>query len=131
MLANWCGQIKGHIDAAAFANPVALHGFDLLRPVLKIIQIVEQLLGIVGNADKPLGNLFALYRAVTAPATAIDNLLIGQYSGIIGAPVNRAGFFGDQARFVRLGKKLLFPFVVAWLSGGQLSGPVNAKAQRL
>ena len=45
-------DIEAQLDATGFADPVALHGFDLLRP-LDVIQIRQQLIGVIGDLQEP------------------------------------------------------------------------------
>ena len=44
------------------ADPVALHGLDLFRPVFQLVQIRQQLFGVVSDLHEPLGNFLALHQ---------------------------------------------------------------------
>ena len=70
------------------ADPVALHGLDLLRPI-QHIQIVEQPVGVRGDAHHPLPQPFPEHREV-APVTAAvgGDLLVGQHGAQSRAPVD-------------------------------------------
>ena len=129
MLSHWRAEVKGHGDTTALANPVALHGLDLFRPLIQFIEIFQQLFGIVGDTDKPLGNFLALHRGAGAPAAAVDHLFIGQYGLIYRVPVDGGHLFIHQPLFIEFGKEPLFPLIVVRLAGGQLSRPVDAKAE--
>jgi hypothetical protein len=61
--------------------------------VIQVIQIVQQLVSVGGDFDKPLRDLFTLNFGVAAPAAAVDNLFIRQNGLIVRAPVYRGGFF--------------------------------------
>lgn len=89
--------VKGNFHTFGTADPVALHGLNGVRPVIQIIQIVQQLVSVGGDFDKPLRDLFTLYFGVTAPAAAIDNLLVRENGLVVRAPVNGGRFLVDQA----------------------------------
>src|SRR5262245_54888908 len=62
--------IDGEIDLGAGAppNPIALHGDNPLRPAaFQSIQVVQQLIGVFGDADEPLFQLAQLDRSVFVP----------------------------------------------------------------
>ena len=121
------GEIKVHTFRAA--NPVALHGAHLLRPLVQFVQVIEQLVGVSGDLDKPLVNFPALYGIVTAPAAAVHHLLVGQH-GLVGlAPVHLGLFLVGQALLEQAGKEPLLPAVVGGVTGGQFAVPVVGKAQ--
>ena len=121
--------VKGNFHTFGTADPVALHGLNGVRPVIQIIQIVQQFVSVGGDFDKPLRDLFTLYFGVTAPAAAIDNLLVRENGLVVRAPVNGGRFLVDQAFFIQLGEELLLPAVVFRGTGCQLAAPVIAKAQ--
>src|SRR5690606_20408615 len=66
-----------------------------------------------------------------APAAAIDDLLIGKYSLVDRVPINSRVFLIDQAFFIKLGKKPLFPAIVIRVTGSQFTGPIITKTKRL
>lgn len=88
---------EGQLGTHGFANPVTLHGLDLLRPVLQLVQIIQQFFGVVGNADKPLGNLFLLDQRAGAPAATINHLFIGQHRLVDWVPVDGGHLLVHQA----------------------------------
>ena len=124
-------QVEAHLDAATFADPVALHGLDLLGPVLELVEIIQQFLGIGGDADEPLRNLASLDRGIAAPATAIDHLLIGQHGRVFRAPVDCRHPLVGQPFLVEPGEEPLLPTVVGRGTGGDFALPVVGKAQAL
>ena len=124
-------DIEADVDPFGATNPVALHGLDHLRPAFQIVDVVEQLFGIVGDLDEPLGDLFLLHRGVTAPAAVVDHLLVGQHCHVVRAPVDGGGLLVDQTLLVELGEEPLLPAVVVRLAGGQLSVPVITQTQHL
>ncbi len=122
-------NVEGNLHAFGTANPVALHGLNGVRPVIQVIQIVQQFVSVGGDFDKPLRDLFTLDFGVTAPAAAIDNLLVRENGLVIRAPVNGRGLLVHQAFFIQLGEEFLLPAVVLRGAGCQLAAPVIAKAQ--
>ncbi len=124
-------QREGQLGTFRLADPVALHGLDLLRPVFQLVQIVQQLFGVIGNADKPLGNLLLFHQGPGTPAPAVDYLLVGQNRLIHRIPVHRGHFLVHQALFVQAGEEPLLPTVIIRLAGSQLPVPVVTKAQLL
>ena len=119
-------DIEAQLDATGFANPVALHGLDLLGP-LDVIQIRQQLIGVVGDLQEPQRDLLALYRRTGTPAAAVDNLLIGQHGLVDWVPVHRGHLLVDQSFLHQLGEEPLLPAVVAGIAGGELTAPVVGK----
>ena len=122
-------NVEGNFHAFRTADPVALHGLNGIWPVVQIIQIVQQLISVSGDFNKPLRDLFTLYFSITAPAAAIDNLFVRENGLVIRAPVNGRGLLVHQAFFVQLGEEFLFPAVIFRGTGCQLAAPVIAKAQ--
>ncbi len=125
--------IDGEADVDPFgaANPVALHGLDHLGPAFEVVDVVQQLFGIVGDLDEPLGDFFLFHRGVTTPAAVVHYLLVGQHRHVVRAPVDGGGLLVDQALLVELGEEPLLPAVVIRLAGGQLAIPVITQTQHL
>ncbi|MND44076.1 hypothetical protein D3C80_349050 [compost metagenome] len=122
-------DVEGDFDPFRTADPVALHGLDGIRPVIQIIQISQQLVGVGGNFDKPLRDLFTLNLGIAAPAAAVDNLFVGEHGLVVRAPVHRGGFLVYQAFFIQFGEELLLPAVVFRGAGRHFTAPVVAEAQ--
>ncbi len=122
---------KGQLDAAALANPVALHGAHGLGPAVELVEIGQQFFGVGGDADKPLGNFAALNQGTGAPSASIDDLLVSQHRLIHRIPVDRGHLFVDQTLFVEPGKEPLLPAIVFRAAGRDLAVPVKAEAQGL
>ena len=77
-----------HRRAGGAADPVALHGLDLVRPV-QHFEIVEQPVGVRGDAHHPLPQPFPEHREVAAVAAAVGgDLLVGQHGAQTRAPVD-------------------------------------------
>ena len=77
-----------HLGAARTSNPVALHGLDLLGPV-QHLEVVEQTVGVRGDAHHPLPQVLAEHGEVPAVASAVGgDLLVGQHGTEARSPVD-------------------------------------------
>ncbi len=91
---------REHLDIAGFgreqhrrpggpADPVALHGLDLLRPIQQF-QVVEQPVGVRGDAHHPLPQPLPEHREIPPVAAAVGgDLLVGQHGAESRAPVHQ------------------------------------------
>ena len=121
-------DIDGEAQRGALgaADPVALHGGDALGPVHAAE--IEQLLGVGGDAEEPLGEEAALDGIVAALAEAVEHLLVGEHGLAVGAPVGGGlGAVGEPA-LVQLQEPPLGPAVVLRVAGDDLAFPVEARA---
>ena len=123
---NIDGEAQG--GALGAADPVALHGGDGFGPVEAAE--VEQLLGVVGDAEEPLGEEAALDGFVGALAEAVSHLLVGEHGLAAGAPVRGSLGAVGEAALVQLQKPPLGPAVVVGIAGDDLALPVEAGAHQ-
>ena len=79
-----------------------LHDPDLLGPAVQRLQVVDQLVGVVGDAHRPLVQLALLDDGAGAPAAAVLDLLVGQHGLVDRVPVDQALLAIDQAAFVEV-----------------------------
>ena len=87
---------EAHRRARRAADPVALHQLDRLGPVERV-EIVEQPVGVRGDAQHPLLQRTAVDREVAALAAAVGgDLLVGEHRAEPGTPVDRR--VGDRTR---------------------------------
>ncbi len=118
-----------HLHAQRAADPVALHGHDLFGPARQLVEVVQQFLGIVGDADEPLLDIAFFDRCAGAPALAVDHLLVGQHGLVNRVPVDRRGLAIGQALVDQAGEQPLLPAVVVGIAGRQFAVPVIAETQ--
>ena len=119
-----------YLRAFRLADPVALHLLDAFRPV-QPVQIRQQALGVLRDAQHPLAHRLADHRMVAALAAPVDHLFVGEHRAQRGAPVHRhLGHIGE-ALLVKLLEDPLRPLVIAGIGGVHLAVPVIAEAQRL
>ncbi len=86
-----------HLGAGRPADPVALHGLDLVRPI-QHVQVVEQPVGVRGDAHHPLPQPLPEHREVAAIAAAVRrHFFVGQHRAKTGAPVHHRVGPVDQA----------------------------------
>ena len=93
-----------HRRARGPADPVALHGLDLLRPVQQF-EIVQQPVRVRGDAHHPLPQPLPEHREVPALATAVGrDFLIGQHGAKPRTPVDyRVGPVDQSIRVDHIG----------------------------
>ena len=117
------GDVEGDFDAFAAADPVALHGEDLLGPVDEAAE-VQEFVGVLGYAEEPLLEGATGDEGVAAFAGAVDHLLVGE-DGVAGGAPNYGGFAAvDEAMFVKLEEEPLVPAVVFRQAGDYFAIPI-------
>ena len=116
-LAILVAQGKVDLGALGTTDPVGLHLLDALGPAGELLQIIEQLLRVLGNLEVPLLQVALLGLGAAAPALALGHLLVGQNGLAGGAPVDRVLLAVDQALFPQLLKDPLTPAVVVGAAG--------------
>ncbi len=116
------------LGAEAFPDPVFLHGDDFFRPPRQLFAVLEQVVGIIGNPEKPLLQLFLPHLPAASPAAAGLDLFVGKHGLTRAAPVDEGLFAVGHALFVHLEKEPLLPSVVLRPAGGDLPVPVVGKA---
>ncbi len=90
-------RIELHLGTVRAPDPVALHGLDLLRPV-QVLEVVDQAVGVRGDAHHPLLQVLPEHREVAALAAAVRrDLLVGQHGAQSGAPVDHRIRMVDKA----------------------------------
>ena len=125
---------EGDFRALGAADPVALHHLNRLGPVDRAE--IEQLVGVVGDAEEPLLEIAGLDRRPAALADAdaalvAQHLLVGQRRVAGGAPVGRGAPAVGEVVLVQLQEPPLGPAVVLRVRGGELAIPVEARAHLL
>ena len=119
-----------YLRALGTANPVALLHLDLFDEI-HIVEAVEQLLGIVRDAQHPLGLDLAHHLAAAALTMAADHFFIGQTDLAGGTPVDGHLHFVSQALFKQLQENPLRPLVVFGIGGGNLAVVIKGETKAL
>ena len=122
-LAIGVAQGKVNLGALGAADPVGLHLLDALGPAGELLQVIEQLLGVVGDLVVPLLEVTLLGLGAATPALALGHLLVGQNGLAGGAPVDRVLLAVDQTLFPHLFKDPLTPAIVVGATG--LNGTIQ------
>ncbi|MNQ46919.1 hypothetical protein D3C85_607460 [compost metagenome] len=118
-----------HFHAAGLADPVALHGLDLFRPASQFVEALQQLIRVSGDLEV-VHRDFALFdQRARTPATAVDDLLVGQYGLVHRVPVHGAVLAVDHALLEQAGEQPLLPAVVVRLAGSHFARPVDRQTQ--
>ena len=131
--AAWCrsradrrgpASAKGRRKPSRPADPVLLHQPDLVRPALEPVEAGQQLLGISGDLEEPLGQLAPLHRRAGAPAAAVDHLLVGQHGVLDRVPVDPGFLAIGQPGLEEVEEHLLLVPVIVGIAGRDLARPV-------
>ena len=126
------GDLPPEGRAAALADPVLLHQPDLVGPAaFKLLQPLDQVVGIVGDAQEPLVQLALLDHGARTPAAAVDDLLIGEDGVVDRIPVDDRVLAIDQTALEQLEKPGLLLAVIGRIASGELAAPVQRQAQQL
>ena len=123
--------VEDDVGAEALADPVALHGLDLLGPAGQLVQATQQFFRIGGDAEVVHGDLALLDQGAGAPAAAVDDLLVGQHGLVDRVPVHHRVAAVGQALAHQAGEHALLVDVIVRTAGGELARPVDRDAQRL
>ncbi len=81
---------KGEAHADALADPVRLHRLHAVGPARHPVEIREELLRVVGDAQEIHRDLALLHRRAGAPAASVDHLLVGEHGLVDRIPVHDA-----------------------------------------
>ena len=112
------------------ADPVALHGLDPVGP-LEVVEGVEQLVGVGGDAEEPLLEVALDHQVARALAGPVgQHLLVGQDRLAPRAPVDRGDGPVGQPGLQQLAEDDLVPADVLGIVAVDLAAPVVDGAQR-
>ncbi len=121
---------EGEAHTLALADPVLLHQLDALGPAQRV-QVGQQLLRIVGDAQVVHRDLALFHHRARAPAAPVDHLLVGEHGLVDRVPVDGAGLAVGDALLEHLQEQPLVPLVVVGTAGRHLARPVDRQAHRL
>src|SRR5690606_41024994 len=122
----------GEANAGGPADPVRLHDAHALGPAFKVVlDLLEQLLGVVRDAQVVAGDLAALDGSARAPAAPVDDLLVREHRLVDRVPVHYLGLAIGDAPFEHLEEEPLVPAVVTRIAGGDPPRPVDREARPL
>ncbi len=119
---------KNDLGSLRAPDPVALHRHHVLGPGLEQVEVGEQALGVVGDAEEPLLEAALHDLGAAALAAAVDDLLVRQHGGVHRAPLH--GGFGPvgEALLEEPQEDPLGPAVVLGRVGADLPRPVDRDA---
>ena len=118
------GPGKDEFASVALTDPVLLHREHPFRPAGQFVAVIQKLLHIIGNAEKPLVKILFRNLTSTSPAQTRLHLFIGQNCLACRAPVDRPALFVGESLFVHPEKEELLPAVVFRFTGRYFSIPV-------
>ncbi len=117
--------VERDLGADGAADPVALHRLDVLGP-LDRRKVLQQPVGVVGDAEEPLLELARLDDRAAALAGALGgDLLVGEHRLVVRAPLDRGLLAVGEAALEELQEEPLRPAVVARLVRAELARPVD------
>ena len=117
------GQRESHPGSFGTADPVGLHGHHRVRPVDAVV--LQQLLGVAGDAVEPLFHHLLHHRLAGAFVPSVDDLFVGQHGLHAGRPVDQRLPPVGQARLVEAGEEPFRPAVVLGGAGHRFPPPVD------
>ncbi len=111
---DFLGILEGEVDFStdAFPNPVLLHGQNAFGPPGQLLEVLQQLLSVLGYPEKPLVEFLLRHFRVAPPAQSCLHLLVGQHGLARFTPVDIGSLPVGQALFIHPQKKPLFPSIV-------------------
>jgi len=121
-----------HLGPFGPADPVLLHGQHFRRPSLFERRMsVQELLGVGGDLEEPLGQVLLGDLAVAPPAMAVLGLFVGQHRLARRTPVHGGFLPVGQPFSEHLQEDPLVPTVIVGVAGGDLGAPIVGDAQPL
>ena len=120
---------KSNLGTRGLSDPILLHQFDLVRPSVQSVELLEKSVCIIRNLKIPLRQVLLSYRRVTTLTAAFDYLLVGKYCPAGRTPVYRILLLVCQPFFLELYEQPLHPAIIVVLACCDLSVPVIAEAQ--
>ena len=97
----------------------------------RVLQPLEQLVGELGDLQKPLRELAPLDRSAGAPALAVDHLLVGEHGHVDRVPIDLALLAIDEAGVEQVEEQRLLVAVISGVAGRELAAPVEREADLL
>ncbi len=127
------GVAQGERDLSAFgsADPIGLLLLDALGPTLKLIEVVQKFLCVIGDLEVPLRKIALLDLAVATPAAALGDLFVGKNSAAAGAPIHRRVAALDQTALPELLENPLAPAIILGIASNNGAVPVVREAHAL
>ncbi len=115
----------GMSNSAPSERPIQLRCWadDALGPVDEV-EVVEELLRVVGDAEEPLLEVASLDQVAGSFAATVDDLLVGEHGLATGAPVHRRHGPVRQAGLEQPEEDPLRPADVVGIVAVQLTTPV-------
>ena len=96
-----------------------------------MLNLLEQLGRVIGDAKVVTGDFPLFDQCAGAPASPVDDLLIGEHGVVHRIPVDDLCLAVRDAAFEHAQKQPLIPFVVAWIAGAHFPRPVDGEPHRL
>ncbi|MNI30752.1 hypothetical protein D3C73_846100 [compost metagenome] len=123
---------EGETQAFGLADPVFLHQAHALGPAGQVVlDGAQQFVGVVGDAQVVAGDFALFNQRARPPATAVDDLFVGQHGLVDRVPVDDLGLAVGHALFQHFQEQPLVPLVVLGIAGAHFARPVDCQTHRL
>ena len=111
-------------------DPVPLHRLDRVRPAVELVELGQELVGVVGDLQEPLRDLAPLDLRPRAPAAPVGvDLLVGEHGLLDRVPVDDGELPVGEPLLEELDEEPLLPAVVLGRAGRELARPVVGEAE--
>ena len=121
---------KGKLAPFAASDPVSLHRFDSVGPI-DGVETIDQLLGIVGDLEVPLGDPFLFDDCSGALCASRDNFFVSENGLVDWVPVHCTEFSEGESAVIENLKDPLGPLVVAGVRALEGARPVETDADKV
>ena len=108
-----------------------LHRLHALGPAGQLVEAVEQLVGVLRDAQVVHRDLALLDRRAGAPAAPVDHLLVGEHGLVDRIPVHHAASCGRRCPSRACAGRTTGSSGSSRVAGGDLARPVDRPAHRL
>ena len=120
---------EAEVDADGFADPVLLHAAYLFGPAVKLLEIVEQLFGVLRDSEVVARNLALFNESARAPAATFNNLFVGENRLVDRIPIDDLRLSVADAAFEHLQEHPLIPAVILGLACGNFARPIKSQTE--
>ena len=116
---------EDELHTGGLTDPVRLHGANLFRPAAQLIEVLQQFVGVLGDAQVVARDFALFNESAGTPAATVNDLFVCQDRHVYGVPVHDLGLAVADALFEHLQEHPLIPTIVFRRAGGDFTIPVE------